>query len=433
MDYLWTKEMSPPSFDALQGDRQTEVLVIGGGMAGVLCALKLQQAGVSYLLVEGKRIGGGITKGTTAVLTAQHDTLYQSLIRKLGAENARRYLSANLQAVQRFCTLAAEIPCDLEEKPSVIYSLQDKVLMEREAAAVRSLGFGAEFTTQTAMPFAVAGAVRYPGMAQFHPLKFLYGAAKGLNLLENTFVQKLSGTTAITKQGRITAKKVIIATHYPFVNAHGLYFAKLYQQRSYVIALANAPDLGCTIEDVAANGVYLRNYNNLLLVGGGDHRTGQKGEAFAAPRDFAKKYFPQATEQYAWANQDCVSLDGAPYIGAYSAGLPDVYLASGFNLWGMTSSMVAAELLTDLVLGRKNAFAPAFAPDRSMLTGQLFANMGTTLLDFVTPTTKRCSHLGCALKWNSLEHSWDCPCHGSRFDAHGGLLDNPAMRDSRVE
>ena len=191
--------------------------------------------------------------------------------------------------------------------------------------------------------------------------------------------------------------------------------------------------MGCTIEDAAENGVYLRNYNGLLLIGGGDHRTGKKGEAFSAPRAFAKRYFPKAKEKYAWANQDCVSLDGAPYIGPYSPRLPDVYVASGFNLWGMTSSMVASEILTNLVLGRKNAFAPAFAPGRSMLSGQLLSNMGTTLLDFVTPTAKRCSHLGCALKWNGLEHSWDCPCHGSRFDSRGRLIDNPATRDSHVD
>ncbi len=433
MDFLWTKKLSPPHFDTLDGDKETEVLIIGGGMAGVLCALKLQEAGVDYMLVEGNRIGDGITKGTTAVLTAQHDTLYQDFIKKLGSEHAKHYLHANLQAVERFRTLATHIPCDFEEKPSVMYSLHDKALMEREAAAVQLLGFDARFTTKTPMPFTVAGAVRYPGMAQFHPLKFLYGAAKGLRIFEHTFVQKLCGTTALTEHGRIQAKKVIISTHYPFINSHGLYFAKLYQQRSYVIALENTADLGCTIEDVAENGVYLRNYHGLLLIGGGDHRTGKQGEAFAAPRAFAQQYFPQGKEKYAWANQDCVSLDGAPYIGAYSAGLPNVYVASGFNLWGMTSSMVAAEILTDLVLGRSNVFAPAFAPDRSILTGQLFANMGTTLLDFVTPTRKRCSHMGCALKWNPLEHSWDCPCHGSRFDVHGQLLDNPAMKDSRIE
>lgn len=433
MEFLWTKEVEPLRFPALKGDKSTDVLVIGGGMAGILCAAHLRDAGVDYILVEGKHIGGGITKGTTAVLTAQHDILYQDMIKKFGKEKAKCYLNANLRAVERFRSYSEHISCHFEERPSVMFARSDRELMEREAAAVQSLGFPAEFITDTAMPFAVAGAVRFPGMAQFHPLEFLYGMADGLNIYENTFVQKLCGTTAITEYGHIRAEKVIVTTHFPFINRHGLYFMKLYQQRSFVIALENAPDLACTIEDVAENGIYLRNYNGLLLVGGGDHRTGKKGGSFEAVRAFARQNFPNAKERYAWSNQDCVSLDGVPYIGPYSASLPDVYTATGFNLWGMTTSMATAEILTDMVLGRKNEMASAFDTGRSMLTGQLFANMGTTLADFVIPTGKRCSHMGCALKWNSRERTWDCPCHGSRFNAQGELAVGPAMRDSHVE
>lgn len=424
--------MTPPEFPALHGDVHTEVLVIGGGMAGILCALRLQQAGVKFLLVEGKQVGGGITKGTTAVLTAQHDMLYQERIEKFGVEKSKGYLEANLRAVKEFQKLSASIDCDFEEMPSLIYSLNNRKQMEEEVRALKTLGFTAEFTTKTSLPFEIAGAVQYQGMAQFHPLKFLYGAAKQLPIYENTFVKKLDGTTAITENGRIHAKKVLVATHFPFVNRHGLYFAKLYQQRSFVIALEHALSLGCTAMDVEENGIYMRNYQGLLLVGGGDHRTGSQGGGFGVPRAFAKKYFPKATEKFAWANQDCISLDGTPYIGSYSPALPNVFVATGFNLWGMTTSMLAAELLTDLVLGRENSSASVFATDRSILTKQLFSNMGTTFVDFIIPTTKRCSHLGCALKWNPAEHSWDCPCHGSRFDEQGQLIDNPAMRDSHV-
>ncbi len=432
MDFLWTKDVKLPDFPVLNSDKRTGVLIIGGGMAGILCALKLQEAGVDYMLVEAKNIGGGITKGTTAVLSAQHDTLYQDIIKKFGTEKAKMYLDGNLMAVKKYRKLSEQISCDFEDKPSIIYSLNDKKKMQQEVSALNSLGFGAEFIPDISLPFSVAGAVKFPGMAQFHPLKFLYGAAKGLNIFENTFIKKLDGTTAYTDNGCIHAQKVIIATHFPFKNSRGLYFMKLYQKRSFVIALKNAPDIGCTIEDNAKNGVFLRNYNGLLLIGGGGHRTGKKGGGFDVPRAFARQYFPQAKEKYAWANQDCVPLDGVPYIGQYSSNLPDVYIASGFNLWGMTTSMVSSEILADLVMGRENQFAPAFSPSRSMIRGQLFSNIGTTLLDFITPTTKRCSHLGCSLKWNPAEHSWDCPCHGSRFNSQGKLINNPAMKDSHV-
>lgn len=432
MKYLWEQDVERPDFPALEGDMDTDVLIVGGGMAGVLCAALLQEAGVDYVLAEGGRIGGGITKGTTAVVTAQHDVLYQDLIKKRGRGVAKGYLKANLWAVERFRAMAKHIPCDFEEAPSVMYDRRDGKTMEGEVQAVRSLGFPAEFAQTTPLPFRVAGAVCYPGMAQFHPLKFLCGVAKGLHILEHTFVERLEGTVAHTDRGRIRARRVIVATHFPFLNSRGLYFMKLYQKRSFVLALEKGPELGCTLVDHGEKGMYFRNYQNLLLVGGGDHRTGRQGGGFEAVRAFAERVFPGAIERYAWANQDCMSLDEVPYIGRYSPALPEVFVATGFNEWGMTTSMVAAKLLTELVTKGESRFAGVFAPDRSMLTPQLLANMGATAVDFATPTTKRCSHMGCALKWNKAEHSWDCPCHGSRFDGAGRVIDNPAMKPGHV-
>lgn len=424
--YLWYNDLTPPEFPTLNGDRDTDVLIIGGGMAGILCALRLREAGIDHILLEAKRIGSGITKGTTAVLTAQHDTLYYDMIKSFGRQRSRQYLYANLKAVDRFRALSARFPCDFEDKPSVMYTTGDPDRLRREAKAVRSLGFDAEFTTDVPLPFPVTGAVSYPGMAQFHPLKFLYSVSRGLNIYENTFVRKIKGRTAITDHGNIRAKKIIIASHFPFINRHGLYFMKLYQQRSYIIALEGAPDLGCTVDNADEDGVYMRNYKDLLIIGAGTHRTGKRG-GFETVRRFAKQYFPGAKERFAWANQDCVSLDGVPYIGRYSPGMPDVYVASGFNLWGMTTSMIAAGILCDMVQGKKNDYADVFPPDRSILHGQLFCNAGETVLDLATPTVKRCPHMGCALKWNPAEGSWDCPCHGSRFDADGRLKEGPAM------
>ena len=429
MSELWTKELLPPRFPPLHGDTETDILVIGGGMAGILCARRLQELGARYLLVEGGRIGRGITKGTTAVISAQHGAMYYDLAKRRGMERARQYLQANLDAVERFRGISREIPCDFEDAPSIVYSMTDRKRMEREAETVRELGFRARFLDEVPLPHGVAGAVEFPRMAQFHPLKFLYGIARSLNIREKTFVQKIHGHTAVTNRGSIRARRIIIATHFPFINRHGFYYMKLYQRRSFVIALENAPNIGCTLEDDAAGGIYLRNWGDLLLVGGGDHRTGKKGGGFAVPRAFAKKYYPGAREVCAWANQDCMSLDEVPYIGRYSLGFPHVFTATGFNAWGMTTSMVAADLLADLVLGRKNELKALYTPTRSMLTGQLFANLGETFVDYLIPTTRRCPHLGCALRWNSAEHSWDCPCHGSRFEENGKRIDNPAMHD----
>lgn len=432
MKYLWSQHAQAPQLARLEKDVSTDVLVIGGGMAGVLCARALTERGADCLLVEANRVGGGVTRGTTAVLTAQHDTLYSDMIRMFGAHTAKQYLDANLDAVSRFRKLSESIPCDFKDCPSVMYTSSDAETLRREADAVRGLGFPAEYVTETELPVSCAGAVKYPGMAQFHPLKFLYGAAEGLKIYENTPVRGIRDGVAYTDHGKIRAKKIIVAAHFPFINRRGLFFMKLYQLRSFVIALENAPVINATYVNYADEGMYFRRYGDLLLVGGGDHRPGCKTGGFGAVRSYIQSHFPDAKEKYAWAAQDCMSLDGVPYIGQYSPATPELLVATGFNEWGMTSSMAASQILADMVEEKENRFAEVFSPQRSMMHAQLFANLGTTLGDFVIPTVKRCPHLGCALRWNAAEHTWDCPCHGSRFDENGKILNNPATKDAKL-
>jgi len=424
---LWEDTARLPSFGALARDESTEVLIIGGGMAGILCAYFLEKAGVPYLLCEANTIASGMTGKTTAVLSAQHDTLYCDLIDRFGRDKAGLYLEANLDALEDYRRIAASAnSCDFEERPSCIYSADDAALMEKETRALASLGFSAELVHEIALPVKIAAAVKFPRQAQFHPTKFIAFAAENLNIREHTQIKKIDGTAAFTDKNKVSSKAIIVASHFPVMNTHGLYFAKLYQKRSYVLALEGAPEYDGTFVDNRKNGMYFRNYKDLLILGGGDHRTGKHGGNFDEIRRFASEHYPDAREKYAWATQDCMSLDGVPYIGRYSRGLPDVYVSSGFNEWGMTTSMAAAKILTDAVMGKENRFAAVFDPSRSMLSGQLFSNIGTTLLNFITPTPKRCPHLGCALKWNAVEHTWDCPCHGSRFGEYGNLIDNPA-------
>ena len=200
----------------------------------------------------------------------------------------------------------------------------------------------------------------------------------------------------------------------------------MYQHRSYVIALENAEQVNGMFVDEADKGFSFRNHKNLLLLGGGDHKTGKNGGAWNELRAFAAAHYPQAQENFFWAAQDCMSLDSIPYIGKYSKTTHNLYTATGFNKWGMTSAMLSAQLLCDAIQGKDNDFAPLFSPSRTMLHGQLLINAAETFADYLLPTTRRCPHLGCALRWNRYEHSWDCPCHGSRFDENGKLLDNPA-------
>ena len=185
--------------------------------------------------------------------------------------------------------------------------------------------------------------------------------------------------------------------------------------------------------DEAAEGLSFRNAQGMLLLGGGSHRTGKQGGGWRELEAFAKRHYPRAHIRYRWAAQDCMTLDGVPYIGPYSARTENLYVATGFNKWGMTSAMAAAMLLTDMVQGKRPDDAPVFSPSRSMLRPQLALNALEAAASLLTPTAPRCPHMGCALKWNAQEHSWDCPCHGSRFTQEGGLIENPAMRDLELE
>ncbi len=429
MESLWEADIKIPEFPPLPGDVSTDVLIIGGGMTGILCALELDRRGISYILLEARRIGSGTTRGTTAVLTAQHSALYSDMAQKFGMQKAGQYLEANLCAVQRFRELSEKYPCDFEEKRSYMYANAGVHRLEREVKTLAKLGFSAEFVTNTPLPFYVDGAVRYPGMAQFHPLKFIAGAAKRLKIYENTFVRRIDGDTAWTDHGKVRAKAVIMATRYPFLNRYGLYFMKLYQIRSFVTALEGGPDVMGTYVDASERGAYFRNYKNYLVAGGGDHRTGTKAGGFPAVFGYVKRNFPGCKISYSWAAQDSISLDGIPYIGRYSPKTPDLYVATGFNEWGMTSAMAASAILADMITGVQNSHAPVFSPNRSMWQKQLFMNLGETFINFILPTAPRCTHLGCSMRWNKEDRTWDCPCHGSRFDEHGKLIDNPAMRD----
>ena len=221
MDSIWTQTAELPQFTPLDRDLRTDVLVIGGGIAGVLCAYKLAQTGVDYALVEADRIGSGITKDTTAKITSQHGLVYNKLIREFGIETARLYLQANQEALDQFCKLCRETGCDFEEKDAFVYSRNDRRKIEKEITALEQLGFSASFETELPLPFSIAGAVCFPQQAQFHPLKFLGAIARSLRIFEHTKVLELMPGKALTTGGTVSAKKIIIATHFPILNKHG--------------------------------------------------------------------------------------------------------------------------------------------------------------------------------------------------------------------
>ena len=426
---VWEAFSGFSEFPQLDHDVNTDVLIIGGGITGILCAFMLEQSGVHYILAEADRICSGITKNTTAKITVQHGLIYHTIMQDYGMEKADLYYRANSEALEKYRKLCEQIDCSFEEKDSCIYSLNHPEQIEAELDALTKLGIQAEYLKDTELPFSVSGAVKLKNQAQFHPLKFLSAIAGNLHIYEHTMVRKIHGNQAVTDHGVITAKKIIVTTHFPFINRHGSYFLKMYQHRSYVIAYEGIPTFDAMYADDTDSGMSFRNFEDQMLIGGGGHRTGKSGRGWAEIRQFAAHHYPDARECAVWNTQDCMTLDHIPYIGNYSKLTPDLYVAAGFNKWGMTSSMAAALILRDRILGYENPYTAVFSPSRSMFKKQLAINMAESSANLLKPKTPRCPHLGCALTWNAKEHSWDCPCHGSTFKENGKLIHNPAMRN----
>ena len=431
MDSIWWEDMQMPRFPQLEEDLHTDVLIIGGGMAGLLCAWNLSHAGIDCVLIEEKRLMSGVSGRTTAKLTSQHGLIYGKLLKKYGPEKAKLYWQANQDAVTALGELAQHADCDFQTQNSYLYTTDNTGKLEAEMAACEQLGIPAQWEKTLQLPFPVTGALKFSDQAQFHPLKLAAHLANGLRIYEHTKAESFLGNRVQTPKGLITAEKIIVATHFPLLNKHGAYFLKLYQQRSYVIALENAPQVDGMYLDCAENGLSIRNAGQWLLLGGGGHRTGKQGLGWKLPESAAERFYPRSQIAARWATQDCMSLDGMPYIGTYSSAIPNLYVATGFQKWGMSSAMMAGMILTDLIQGKQNPCAALLSPQRSILHPQLLCNGAETAFNLIRPTRPRCPHLGCALHWNEAEHSWDCSCHGSRFDEYGKVLNNPATDDMK--
>ncbi len=434
---LWQAYEKRTAYPALEQPVAADIAVIGGGIAGVLCARLLSDAGAQVVLLEAGAIGGGVTGNTTAKVTAQHGLIYSRLIAQFGEEKARMYARANSEAIEEYVRMARHIDCDFARADAYVYALDDKtaekVFEEREAA--QGLGFEASIAQDTELPFPVKAALRYARQARLHPLKFLYGAADGLVIYEHSRVKKIEGTSLFTANGRVDAKKIVVCTHFPFVDSPGWYFARMHQSRSYVLALKNAPRFSGMYIDAEDTGLSFRPQHDLLLLGGGSHNCGEgRGENYADLCDAAHALYPKAEIALRWSAQDCVALDGLAYIGPYAKDAPDWFVATGFAKWGMTSAMAAAMILRDLIQGRANENAAVFDPARFEWAPSL-ANIAQEMRGLAEGYVSNkaagrpvCTHLGCSLSYNIDEDSWDCPCHGSRFAGDGALLSGPAQR-----
>jgi glycine/D-amino acid oxidase-like deaminating enzyme/nitrite reductase/ring-hydroxylating ferredoxin subunit len=487
----WIASAGKTSYPALDREIHVDVAVLGGGMAGLMAALFLKRDGARVAVLEAGRVAEGVTAYTTAKVSSLHGLRYQSVASSFGEDGARAYGQANEAAIERVAGLVEElgIDCDWRRKPAYTYAEDDggRARVQDEVQAAVRAGLKASFTTVTDLPWQVTGAIRVEDQAEFHPRKFLVAIAEqipgdGSHVFENTQATDVKDgepARVETEQGRIVvADHVIVATHFPFLDRGG-YFARMHAERSYA--------LGLYVNGDAPQGMYLSTESpshtvrshptergELVIAGGESHKVGQSGEdtaeRVARLERWARERFDVAEIAYHWSTQDNMPVDGVPYVGKYMPGAKRIWVATGFMKWGLTNGVAAAEILTDLIAGRDNPWAATFDSNRfkpaaaateflkeNVNVGWRFvrdkvggADFGS--VDELEPgqgglvrdgagkvaayrdeggtlhvLSANCTHMGCTVKWNTAERSWDCPCHGSRFHFDGTVLQGPAL------
>ncbi len=491
----WTSSVRLPEFPPLTSDTEADFVIVGAGITGITAAYLLSRAGRKTILLEAGRILNGTTGHTTAKITTQHDLIYDEFINHFGEDKTRLYYEANLEAMNFMReTIATEsIDCDLADEPSYIYTESNLAIenLENELRAYEKLGISGELTDHIALPIEIKAALLMPSQARFHPLSYLMALTNkaveaGARIFEQTTAMKVEDGDApvvLTEAGaRIRCGHVICASHFPFADWKGFYFARMHAERSYV--------LGVKIEESYGGGMYINADNPkrsirlaadgqepLVLIGGEGHKAGQSPctiRHYDALKTFADSLYRVREIAYRWSAQDLVTLDKMPYIGRITSGSDRIFVATGYRKWGMTNGTAAARLLTNLVLGQEDRYRELFDPSRlhavpdiksfvtdnldvakQLIAGKmdivyrlpssLIPGEGATVRVngkragayrdpegklHVVDTT--CMHMGCETNWNDGDLTWDCPCHGSRFSYTGVVVEGPAKEPLTV-
>ena len=418
---IWEEYLNNKKYNSVEENMETDVLVIGGGIAGILISRKLQDNNIRTILLEKDRIGLGNTCKTTAFLSVQHETLYQDL----GPEKARVYLNLNKRALNEYKELSKKYDFDYEEVDSCLFS-EDPEIIKNEYDCLKSLD--EDVYLKENIPYeGHSTGICFRNQAIINPIKFINQVSAGLNIYENSEVIKLRSNYALLKNGRkVKFKWVVIATHYPMVNILNLQSLKLTQRKSYVVLVKNGY-VDATYCSIDEDGMYYRMYKDYLLIGGNDKDTGTYCLSDFTNIVLNKFNLEEKDIIYSWCGQDTITLDGIPYIGKSSFLYPNHIIVTGFNLWGFTWAMASSNIVLNII--KDGIECNLTKPSRFFVNKNLFKNIKNSFVNLVNFRKPRCTHLGCGLVYNEKEGIYECPCHGSIYDRNGNLVEGPAKKD----
>lgn len=494
---FWLDNFKLEKFNKLEEDMKVDVCIVGGGLSGITTAYYLSKKGYKVALIEKEKLLSETSGHTTAKITSQHSIFYDYLIKSQGKEFAKKYLEVNENAIINIKNIINEenIDCDFEEKSAYIFTENEDEVPEikDEVKAVKELNIvKCEFLNHIDddLKLNIKGAIKFEKQAQFNPIKYANGLVKriidlGGKIFENTKFEeykKDNGEFEIFTNTKniIKSKYLVLTTRYPIVNFPGYYFIKMYQEMSYVIAIKPK-------KNIKLDGMYISNKSpkisiktanlngeSVILFGGYGNKTGE----IVGIENKYQELLSRAFEIFGdfdclckWNTEDCISLDKIPYIGEFSNFTNNLFVATGFEKWGMTTSNVAGKIICDEISGETNEYKDIFKATRinpiknndeiknmikqsvkSLVVDKLKSSK--EVLDDVENDEGKivmfgdkkvgiykdkdgnvyainpvCTHLGCELSWNNLNKTWDCPCHGSRFEYTGKCIYSPAIKN----
>ncbi|MHB8062266.1 MAG: FAD-dependent oxidoreductase [Ruminiclostridium sp.] len=491
VESYWIASTPKTGYPTLQENIKTDILVVGGGITGITTAYLLQKEGFDVVIIDTSRIAISTSSHTTAKITSQHDLKYSKLINQLGSEGARKYGEINENAILMIEKIISEnsIPCDFSRQPSYVYTQDEKYLqkIEDEVNAASSIGLPASYKSSLPFPMYIEGAVCFDNQAQFHPRKYLLALAEsfvqnGGHIFENTTaidIHEDRECMTSTRNGfSIISNKVVVASHFPFYDGGGFYSARMHGERSYGLAVKSPVKVPGGMYISYENPVRsvrtqpLDKEEQLLILSGEHHKTGQDScekEHYTNLIKFAEETFSATEVPYRWSAQDYTAMNEIPFIGHISRNKYNIFIATAFQKWGMTTSTVSAIIIRDIITNGKSDVEEIFKPSRftpinsaknfikenldvvdNLISGKLQALSEEINLElgagkaikfdgkkagayrdmdgniFIVDTT--CKHLGCEVNWNSAERTWDCPCHASRYSYDGTVLEGPALK-----
>lgn len=490
MESIWMKDYIDKNLNSVKENMNTPILIIGGGIAGLMCAYNLMKNKIKFILVDSKTLASGVSAYTTAQVSIAHDTLYDEINSKHDLKKSVAYLKSQNEGLLLMKKIieTESIKCDYKEESTLLFATQEKNInvLNNQYNIISKYNKNCDLLFQKEDIFNYRRAIEFKNQFIINPMKYMMGIIdillkNNINLYENSRVTKINKKKnkyeiIINDKYKVNADKIIMACHYPFLNPDNLYFTKLYQSKSYAVSFKTKLKLQSNYVSLDSPFYYLRTYDDeTLIIGGSDHFTGINNDIGDCYNTLITKIYEldkDAKIQNKWYTEDCMSIDSLPFVGKYSNKNPNIILITGFQKWGFTNSHVAAKNVVNILTN--NEYDDLYRTDRNVLGKDLkstFRMMGHSINGLVISKLfikeyklenikidsgkvmkykntnvlvyrkskneylflkNKCTHMGCSLIWNDVDKVWESKCHGSIFDKYGHVIYGPALKDLEV-